>query len=251
MRQYNKNEGWSYLLKTMKFPAVAYTKYNGFLGLVSYHRKVGKLFVASKSTNEGPFAEMLYSMVNDLPQDTLMDYVQSHNSTLVFEVIHQKEDPHIIEYPFKKGLILLDIIENTWESKRVPYTEVVKIAKLLGVQVKQQAYVLDDITGLQNLFSMINDYNYTYEGTRVEGFVVEDSNGIMVKMKCEYYWQWRSLRHLLDSILRNKQIDMKKVSGELANYFYAWAKNNATNRSIISGRRKFFNAYPQLKERYE
>lgn len=104
------------LQHTLKFPVACYVKENGFLGLVSWNKYTDDLFITSKSDPEGPFAEYLRSMIYEkIPKDKLDDmkiYLKEHDVTFVFECCDMKNDPHIIEYPESK-LVLLDIIYNT------------------------------------------------------------------------------------------------------------------------------------------
>ena len=49
-------------------------------------------------------------------------------------------DPHIIEYPESK-VILLDVIKNQLEYEKLPYEELVAIANETGLEVKEKAYI--------------------------------------------------------------------------------------------------------------
>lgn len=232
-------------------------KENGFLGLVSMHKRTGKLFIASKSTNQGPFAKIVEELFQRYNSFALENYLREHNVTLVFEVIDQIRDPHIIEYPFDTGLILLDVVENTWEGAKLPYHELKKLGESFGIPVKQKAFLIADGSELQGLFLRVNDYDFKFLDRRVEGFVVEDSNGFMAKMKCAYYFDWKQLRTLVGRVIKGSQLDTRKIQGELQNYFYGWCKDLRNGsmsgklpESIIGCREQFFNCYPEMRERY-
>ena len=98
----------------MAFPARAWVKENGFLGLVGCDSAAGGLVIASKSTTEGDYAtafrrEFLEQFRAKLPSIT--DYLRRHNACLLFEVVLPRFDPHIIAYESNK-LVLLDIVKR-------------------------------------------------------------------------------------------------------------------------------------------
>ena len=91
------------------------------------NKQMKKFIGESKSDPEGPFAEYLRSMIYEkIPKDKLDDmkiYLKEHDVTFVFECCDMKNDPHIIEYPESK-LVLLDIIYNTLDFEKYDYEDI-------------------------------------------------------------------------------------------------------------------------------
>lgn len=195
------------LKKNFSFPVMAYKKENGFLGLVSYDKCNHELFIASKSTNEGPFAGYLREQWELLPVKTrlsLTNFLEHNDYTLIFEVINQDTDPHIIRYK-ENGLYLLDVVENTFEGKRMSYDDLTKFAEAYSLCVKKKEYTIKDFASFKEFYTNVEaDTN----GSLVlhEGWVFEDTKGFMVKYKTQHYRFWKWMRSLKDKIVKKKQI---------------------------------------------
>ena len=242
--------------KKMKFPATVYLKYNGFLGLVGYHKRMDDLFICSKSTNDGYHVDLLTDEIVKHGNQELIDYVRKNNVTLIFEVIHQEKDPHIISYEEPTFAVLLDIVENTWEGKRKSYEEVGRIAHKFGFVPKVVCHHLSNFNALTNLYKMVSEYDYRLWGCRIEGYVIEDPEGYMVKLKTEYYFMWKSLRPIIARVAKRADVDTRRINGELQNYFYSWLLNqdltmfslNGKNEySVLKLRDKFFKDVPNMR----
>lgn len=65
----------------LQFPAVAYKKYNGFLGIMSVVD--GDIVLASKSTTQGPFKELFQEIWNTLDDNDVNTSKTSRNRTTV------------------------------------------------------------------------------------------------------------------------------------------------------------------------
>lgn len=192
------------LKNLFKFPVKAYLKYNGFLGICSYLKDKDELFVASKSTNKGDFAEMFKELLEPY-KNKILDLFRNKklkNCSLIFEVINKDKDPHIIEYKENK-LVLLDIINNTYEFSKMEYEDLKNIGNYIGCETKELAYILNDYDEFRNLYMSTQEYEYKYNGEYIEGFVFEDMNGFMVKCKSGYYNEWKKLRGFSIPVLRS------------------------------------------------
>lgn len=240
---------FSVLRNVLEFPVTAYVKENGFLGLVSYDRKTDDLFIASKSTPEGPYAsylkEIFFSQVNDI--DAVKRYLKSNNVTLVFECIDPENDPHIIKYP-KKKVVLLDIVENNIHFKKRPYFDVAYVADMLHIECKHLAVVLPDWQSFCDWYYKVMENDYQYNGNHIEGFVVEDADGFMIKVKLHYYHMWKHLRGVVDSV--NQTGYYKRTSSLVSkeeNLFYGWYKTIGKDlpgeKDIITLRDAFYNSF--------
>ena len=89
------------LRKNLMFPVCAYVKSNGFLAMISADPvENGKLFIASKSTNEGDFAEYIHDVLDKTlttaQQEEFAEYLHKNDCTAVFECIDPIHDPHIV-----------------------------------------------------------------------------------------------------------------------------------------------------------
>ena len=212
----------------LQFPVTAYVKENGFLGIVSYDEYNDDLFIASKSTTEGDFAQylkdMLYNKVSAENIVNIKNYAKDNNVSFVFECVDMQHDPHIIDYP-QSELFLLDIVRNDMEFSKYDYAQVVNIANQLGITHKEKAF---EIANWQEFFDWYNDVldaDYEYNGRKIEGFVIEDSIGYMVKLKLTYYNFWKFMRNIAHEAIRKGYIQKTSaLTTPVANEFYAWVR---------------------------
>lgn len=233
------------------FPVTAYVKENGFLGMVSYNPEIDDFFIASKSTPEGDFAGYLKTMFYDAcasPQ-TLKEYLKQNNVTLVFECVDMVNDPHIIKYD-KSHLFLLDIVKNDINFEKLPYSDVQEVGRVYGLEVKTKAATLENWDEFSSWYNEINEDDYLYNGHEIEGFVVEDSAGFMIKIKLAYYRFWKHMRTVAQETLRSGNY---RRTGELvtpmANRFFGFCKELSKQPEhpthIIELREMFLNASQQ------
>ena len=214
----------------MSFPATAYVKENGFLGIVSYNEETDSLFVTTKSNPEGDFAGYLNDMLHEkCSQETLeaiKQYSKEHNVSFVFECVDMRNDPHIIDYETNQ-LFLLDIVYNEMTCRKYAYEKMCKVADKLGLLHKERAYVLDSWQDFFDWYYKVTDEDYKYEGRHIEGFVIEDADGYMVKLKLTYYNFWKFMRSISHEAIRKGYIDRKRtaaLTSALANQYYGWVK---------------------------
>jgi len=192
---------FSMLQHKLKFPVTAYVKENGFLGMVSYNPDTDD-FSSPDSEFSAWLKAMFYENVNDAAG--LKEYLKRKNVTMVFECVDMENDPHIIKYD-KSHLFLLDIVKNQLEYEKLPYQQLVQIGKEFGFEVKTRAYQFMDWQSFRNWYTEIMDEEYLYDGNVVEGFVVEDNAGYMVKFKCYYYHLWKHMRSVAQEVFRSGQ----------------------------------------------
>lgn len=195
------------LAENLTFPVTAWVKENGYLGLVGYDSSAGDLVFASKSTTEGEFAGWfrdLFESTYDARRDYLARYLETHNATMVCEVVLPARDPHIIEYR-RDEIVLLELIKRQREYESLPETERDTVAKQLGIPQKKKAVVLDDWEAFEAWHKTIQGMGYLFDGKEIEGFVLEDAAGWHVKIKLDYYTFWKQLRSALDQLQKGKQ----------------------------------------------
>lgn len=224
------------------FPVTAYVKENGFLAIVSYDYNKDDLFIASKSTNKGPFVEYIKKQLEPYKENLLgiLRFAYSHGChelSYVFECIDVENDPHIIKYDSSK-IVLLDVIENTLKFESHSYEMLKEAAKAIGCPVKEKAFELKDWDAFRSLYSQCQDEEYKYKDNYIEGFVFVDAEGFMTKCKTAYYNLWKKMRSVADMTLRCGQINKTgMLTSALENMFYGFCRvlyNKDYNRDTKS-----------------
>lgn len=213
----------------LQFPVSAYVKYNGFLGIVGWNPETEDLLITSKSSPTGDFsgylAKALYSIYGEETMQKIKNYIKENEVSFVFECCDMVNDPHIIEYPESK-VILLDVIKNQIEYEKIPYDELVTLAKEIGLDVKEKAYTIESWEDFFVWHNEVISEDYKYNGEDIEGFVIEDSVGYMTKLKLHYYKFWKRLRGVAQSVLK---FGNYKYTGSLLtpleNEFFGWCKS--------------------------
>ena len=205
---------WSALQQNLRFPVSCYVKENGFLGLVSWDTEKESLFITTKTDPEGIaalwFRELLRKKAGTDGIRRMEDYLEAHPVTLVFECVDMEHDPHVIEYP-ESRVILLDIVCNCMEYEKYSYEQMRETAERLGLEHKELACVLPDWKAFADWYGQVNGKDYTYRGQQIEGFVIEDAAGRMVKLKGAYYRFWKQMRGLAKEIAGKGGIDRRHV----------------------------------------
>ena len=250
------------LSRNLTFPIQVYIKENGFLGIVSTDHD-GDIIFASKSTLGGDHALMLkenmYKIYGEDKVRQIQDYAKEHNVSFVFEVIDIERDPHIIKYK-QNECILLDIIYNDIKFHKLSYDEMRKVARDIGIKTKyRDAYNDIEIKSYKELSAFIDMVTTpTFRATTdriddkcIEGFVFEDANGFMFKLKLHYYNEWKMLRGAASKIFRSGNINFTGALQSVeSNYFYGWCRDkfaeldkqqrwDYSKRDIISLRDEF------------
>lgn len=194
------------LKDTLAFPVVAYRKENGFLGICSYREgECNNLFLASKSTNQGEYADYFRTIFND----TMSAYMQLQfaeilrrmNCSAIFEVIDPIHDPHIVEYK-KSKLVLLALIKNDYEYCSYSYWMVQAIARIYGFECKKCETIL------HSWEEFVEFYNKAKQEICIEGYVFEDNKGFMLKLKTNWYKYWKRIRSVIQAINKGKAPSM-------------------------------------------
>lgn len=234
-----KSTELEHLLHTFKGKITCYKKENGFLGILSLVN--GELFLASKSTNKGEFADYFKNLFDKSGIDKvkLITYLENHDVSLAFEVIDIENDPHIIKYDESK-IVLLDIIHNDYEFKREPYEEVQALAKVIGCECKTIYKEFDDVRDFHKWYlENTDEENMSHED--IEGVVIEN-DGFMTKLKFPYYNFWKFMRRVKEQVAHKGTPKLSSLYNATSNYFYAWLKEQDEEtlaKDIITLRDKF------------
>lgn len=237
----------------LSFPATAYVKENGFLGIVSYNDEDESLFVTTKSSPDGDFAgwlkDMLYEKYSEETLEAIRSFSRDNNVSFVFECVDMKNDPHIIDYDASK-LFLLDIVYNEMAYRKFSFEQLCEFADKHGITHKEKAFVLETWQEFFDWYYKVIDEDYKYNGRNIEGFVIEDSNGYMVKLKLTYYNFWKFMRSISHEAIRNGYISGRRTSElttPLANQYYGWVKTlhdtedrDAVPKDICTLRKMFY-----------
>ena len=221
------------LARNLKFPVEAYIKENGFLGIVSTDND-GELIFTSKSTMGGDHAVMvkenLYKIYGEEAIEKMREYANKYHVTFVFEIIDRERDPHIIQYN-NNYAILLDIIYNDMKFNKLSYSELQKVAENIGLEYKQHYKTLNNVKELSAFIDKTTDPKFRLKTDRIdddciEGFVFEDANGFMFKLKLAYYNDWKMLRSVANKIFRSGNINFTGALQSIeSNYFYGWCRD--------------------------
>ena len=243
----------------LKYPLSVYVKENGYLGIVGYDEQKDTLFFTSKSTPESMhanyFKEILMQQMNEASLSSLKNYLRKHNVSLVFEVIDILNDPHIIEYD-TTNIILLDIISRTESFTCLPYLELEKIALQHGFKYKNQAMQFHDWESFFGWYQSVQKEgkNYKFKGEHIEGFVIQDKEGFLCKIKLPYYNHWRYMRTIRDQVIEAKlsgKIMKTDFHDQNALNFYNWISkqpDNVASQSIINLRKMYIQEYNDISE---
>ena len=228
----------SSILQNAKFPVMAYHKYNGYLGLLSYDFVNDGFFIATKSTNQGDYKDWFKQILTDrgILTDDLKHYLKDNDVTFVFEVIDPFNDPHIIEYDCQ-DVVLLDIIRNSFEYEKYDYSDVLKIANRFGIGSK---YRMAQLNTKEELEEYIKTFDTKYTNT-IEGAVFEDANGWMFKYKTKYYKFWKEMRKIKDQLAKGHTVKQSYVNADWIS-FYKFLKKltpEQLNRDIITLRNEW------------
>lgn len=229
------------LRKNLQFPVSVYQKENGYLGLVGYDKQTDEVIFSTKSVTTGDYVNWFIDILKRYKiYSAVSQYVREHNVTMVFEVIDQEHDPHIIEYLNGKLVVLLDIVYNDINYRKYSYEEMSKVAGSLGILFhKIRVCILNDWYEFLEWYDGVSKF----KDNDVEGYVIEDGKGFMVKIKTPYYQTWKLLRKIKETVERNRQVHTEWLSTDVQNYFYAFLKTLTTeqlaNKSIIELRNMY------------
>ena len=203
------------LRENLVFPVCAYVKSNGFLAMISANpTEDGKLFIASKSTNEGDFAgyirDVLDKTLTTAQQEEFAEYLHKNDCTAVFECIDPIHDPHIVEYSHPH-LVLLDLVYNDFNYSHAGYYTLIDVAGHFGLYCKVLSKVIANWQEFENFIDKWAARAY------IEGFVFEDANGFMVKYKTPWYKNWKQARGVLQQVWTGRDIEtIKNIKTKLA-----------------------------------
>lgn len=226
-------------------PFKLYAKENGYLWIVAYNDEIDDLVYCSKSTNEGWFAENIKTLLSPYAEN-IKNYLkeEGENKTLVFEIVDQENDAHIIPYKIPKSTYLLDVIENNIKHfSKLEYAfsdnplelTCTEVFRKLTTWVDNPKYpmFLKHYVGLED--DMVLSIIELLDTTETEGYVVEDAIGNMFKFKSLKYSLIKSLRPLLHSLQQYNSYEelIENQSFEDIKNKYLWGKKTVFSPSYF------------------
>ena len=152
--------------------------------------------------------------------------------------------------------ILLDIIHNDIKFNKFSYEFMSGVANNIGLKYKYLADTINDYKELSRYIENVSSPNFACQTSRIddqciEGYVFEDANGFMFKLKTPYYNEWKMLRGAAIKIFRSGNINFTGALQSIeSNYFYGWCREkfvtltkqerwDYSKRDIISLRDEF------------
>lgn len=188
----------SALRDTLAWPVVAYVKENGYLGNLGYDSETGELFVASKSTPDGDFADWFREILEDTvpaeQRERIRRWLRDNEASMVFEVVDPVRDPHMIDYD-RAHLVLLDIFHRSEKPEKLPYEQLKAVGERFGLTVKRQGMRFANAQALEGWYAKAcSDLNWRWKGEDIEGLVLEDQKGFQTKVKLPHYAFWKRMR---------------------------------------------------------
>jgi predicted kinase len=239
------------LQSILTYPATAYVKENGYIGLVGYDSESNQIICSSKASLEGTFADNFRMMFMHHTADfekEIYDYVKNENVSLIFEVIDTVNDPHIIEYK-ESTLVLLDVIKRDLSNTKLSYEELCKVSNRFGFRRKTKAKVFQN---WDEVYNWIQEQEKSWYPC--EGYVLEDLKGYMGKIKLPYYKFWKFMRSCKERIQRNNEKNIKTpllttpLHTQVITYMInrRWEEELA-NKSIIQVRKDFYAFQNQIR----
>lgn len=237
-RVYNFTGGNIDFLKSrLKFPVQCYLKENGYLGILGYDESKDDLLFCTKGSISGDYADHFRQLFQKhvcetgSPRwDEIKQYLKENNCTMLFEVIDQQFDPHIIEYA-DPHLVLLDVVYNEIAFKKLPYSaiegdDLIGISQRFGLNLKKYVNQFMDWQQFYDFYVKASAPGYKYDGHFIEGFVFEDSAGFMTKLKTDYYSFWKYMRSVAASVRRYGAVkNTASLLDTQANLFYGFLRD--------------------------
>ena len=234
----------------LEYPVCTYEKYNGFLGLLSYDKKKDDFIFCTKSVmyqGNGSRDETYVSIFKDIFDKTdcnknkIKDFLKI-GRTMLFEVIDPERDPHIVEYE-KKQIVLLDVVNNTLKFEKISYENLIAVSKACKLNVKKRLNIIKSKEDYLMFHDMVTNSNSAFPIiSNNEGYVIEDQNGYIFKLKTYWYNKWKWARNIIDSINRYGRYgsydklpeDMKEIHD-----WYLENKKRLKKKNIIEIRKEF------------
>ena len=126
----------------------------------------------------------------------------------------------------------------------MPYDELVSFASHVDLIVKKKERVFEDWNEFNAWVTEVSKETGEYAERKFEGFVIEDTEGFMAKIKCHYYKFWKRMRGVVAEVSKKGYVkNTANLYDAESNYFYGWLRNHKDefdkNTDIITLRKRF------------
>lgn len=200
------------LQENLSFPVEGYDKINGFLGITGYSERTGELVVASKSRIESKFADwaraVIAEKIGTAGLEKLLRFNRDQKASLIFEIVDMTNDPHIIDYP-ENRLVLIGCVRRHEVFEQADYETLRKIAKWLGCEVKGHLFRnIRDWRALESVMDRVENDPSWRSDNPTEGLVFEDASGFQWKSKAHFYASWKRMRSATERIALCRRKDV-------------------------------------------
>lgn len=249
------------VLKNTSAPYTTSVMENGFLGLVSYDRKTDEIIFATKSVINPSFHDWADRHIRQnmtlARYENLKTLLRDCRLTLAFEVVEPVLDPHIIESSRSK-LVLLDGIRNSLVFEKITRSQLEALGDIFDFECRAAGPSFSSKKALAEfvISAMKGGYQHNSgEGLiEIEGLVVEDSKGNMVKLKLPFYEMWKACRSAMEASVSKKpksrsRIPAHHLTDPAVTAYMDWYKVQdplPAHRNIIKGRNAYLTARPEM-----
>lgn len=182
----------------IEYPLTVSVKENGYLGLLFQHEGELHLWTKSGPTeySERAMAELRVHMSPD-DEKNLIEFLATENVTVALEVVLPREDPHLVGYD-RDELYVLAVIDNSdtfnvrWDLFDTGVLYFLPLATIWhDVERTELVQIIESL-----------------ENSELEGLVVYGANGVMGKIKFDYYVRLKEMRKKIE-----KQIPAEERTG--------------------------------------
>lgn len=207
-----------------KAPLRLYEKENGFLGIIGYDSSNNNLVFASKSDIGGEFSNNLKDIAkkqfNEGELEYLKIFANKHNVNYLFEVNDPVNDPHIIEYK-NEHLVLIGVVKREFQFTQMKYEAMEKFASgFKNLPIKKKFVNFENLDNFEKFYNAVSKESALTTKRKLEGYVVEDADCNMIKIKLPYYNFWKCMRGFTEQI--NRSIEKDKpydIANTVKNHF--------------------------------
>ena len=138
--------------------------------------------------------------------------------------------------------MLLDIIDNELEFRHHSYEELKELGEKAGIEVKKDAGTIGCFSDFSNWYKSQMAESLDPGISHLEGYVIEDASGFMVKIKLPFYSKWKYMRSVAGLVYNNTP--PRRTLSKHAQRFYSWltrkVKEGLPRKSIIDLRDLYF-----------
>lgn len=239
--------------ENVTLPVTVSSKVNGFLGILTVYRD--EFLFLSKSTDGSQFSKLFKDTFLDhanelgINLEELKGFIEREDVSLVFEVIDNDKDPHIIRYQ-NKGVVLLDVFKNQLVEETLGKHDIPELEKF----IKPVEFVINDYDELKQYVNNFNkgiDIRTSPElenvGEKIdkynEGVILTDANKHRIKVKGAFYNTWKSIRPIIYKRLAGNRGNARSRFGQEFLQFIIDHRQDTLTNSVLIERDEFVKQY--------